>query len=160
VADRELPTLADPQVARDGLLRDAPAALEGLRWREQSPLVLLVDLEARRADGAVDRYVARLDFSYYPEYPPRVTFVDPETGRYDAAAWPEVANAPNIAFSAVYGDADAGMVCNSMFFEYYFWGGHAPTEAIRWNPRQHTFAATLTELKDALRPPYYVGPRR
>jgi hypothetical protein len=42
-----------------------------------------------------------------------------------------------------------------MFFEYYFWGGHSPDDVIRWDPRKHTFAASLNELRFALRAPYY-----
>lgn len=141
-------------------LKHAPAALDGLEWQQETPLSILVPLDATRGTGEVDRYLVRFDFAYYPSWPPRVTFVDPTTKRYDATAWPEVSGAPNIAFHASYGDAPTGMVCNSMFFEFYFWGGHGADDRIRWDPCRHTFAASLNELRDALRPPYYVGPRR
>jgi hypothetical protein len=49
------------------------------------------------------------------------------------------------------------MVCNSMTFEYYFWGGHTPAGEIHWNKGTHTFAATIAELVDHLNPPFYQG---
>ena len=144
-------------LARDAFERHARAALGGRTWTEETPLSILIDIGARRDDGGIDPYVARFDFVHYPMWPPGVTFVDAATHRYEPSAWPRVEGAPNIAFHAVYGDAPAGMVCNSMFFEYYFWGGHSADERIRWDPERLTFAASLTELDEALRPPYYRG---
>jgi len=154
--DRELPTVVDPEVARAAFLAHAPAALEGFKWEQETPLSILVWIEAHPGEGDPDRYLARFDFSYYPDWPPRVTFVDPKTKLPNPTAWPVVNGAPNIAFYGAYGDAPTGMVCNSMFFEYYFWGGHSPDDTIRWNARTHTFAASLNELRLALRSPYYV----
>jgi len=157
--DRPLPTVSDPEEARAAFLRDHEKALEGYRWEEQSPLSILVHLEGHRASGEVDLYLACFSFLYYPIWPPSVTFVNPVTLKYDPAYWPKTSG-PNIAFSAPYGDAPSGMVCNSMFFEYYFWGGHAPNPNISWDPKRHTFAASLNELRIHLRPPHYQGPRR
>jgi hypothetical protein len=160
VPDRPLPTPADPIVAHEAFERDAPKALEGFVWRQQTPLSILVEIPAICPDGTTDTYLARLAFLHYPELPPSVTFVDPTSEKYAPAAWPKVEGLPNISFSAAYGDAPEGMVCNSMFFEYYFWGGHSPDAKIRWDSSRMTFAATLTELRDALRQPYYKGPNR
>jgi len=155
--DHPLPSAGDPLLAREAFECHAPAALEGRTWSEETPLSIVIEINARCDDAEVDSYLARFDFVHYPAWPPSVTFVDAKTRRYDPSAWPRVEGAPNIAFSAVYGDAPFGMVCNSMFLEYYFWGGHSPDDTIRWNPRRHTFAASLTELDEALRPPFYKG---
>lgn len=157
--DRPLPTVSDPEEAREAFLRHRDAALEGYTWEEDGPLSILVHLEGRRPSGEVDSYLARFRFLYYPTWPPSVTFINPDTKRYDPAYWPN-GGGPSLAFHPTYGDAPEGMVCNSMFFEFYFWGGHAPDEAIRWNPQRHTFAASLNELRIHLLPPYYQGPRR
>ncbi len=156
--DRPLPSVSDPEEARVAYLKHRTAALEGYIWEEDGPLALLIHLEGHRPNGVVDHYVARFSFLYYPTWPPSVTFVNPQTRTYDPAYWPK-ASGPNIAFHAAYGDAPAGMVCNSMFFEFYFWGGHAPTADIRWDAKRHTFAASLNELRIHLYPPFYEGPR-
>lgn len=159
MSDRPLPTVSDPEVAREVFLKHRAAALEEYAWEEDGPLAILVQLEGHRADGTVDQYVARFSFLYYPTWPPSVTFVNPETREYDPAYWPK-ANGPNFAFHAEYGDAPTGMVCNSMFFEYYFWGGHTPDASIRWDALRPTFAASLNELRIYLQQPFYEGPRR
>ncbi len=160
MSDRPLPSLVDPLLARAAFERHAPAALEGLSWHELTPLSIAVDLEALRADGERDRYVLRLDFAYYPDWPPRATFLDPATGRPDPSAWPRIEGAGHIGFHPTYGDAEWGMVCNSMFFEYYFWGGHSPDGAIAWKKDSHTFAASINVLRDVLQAPFYKGPSR
>lgn len=157
--DRELPTLADPVEARAAWTADAPLALLGLTWVEETPNSIAVDMPATRADGTIDMYLLRLDFSYYRDWPPRATFLDRETRTPSAAAWPNVEGAPEVSFHAVYGDAPHGMVCNSLFFEYYFWGGHSPNEGIAWDGTRMTFAASLNLIKECLRPPFYIGPR-
>lgn len=156
--DRPLPTVSDPEEARDAFLRHRVAALEGYRWEEEGPLSILVHLEGHRASGEVDLYLARFSFLYYPKWPPSVTFVNPGTRQYDPAYWPD-GGSNTLAFHAPYGDAPTGMVCNSMFFEYYFWGGHNPDASIHWDQRNHTFAASLNELRIHLRPPFYRRPR-
>lgn len=156
--DRPLPTVSYPQEARAAFLRHRDAALEGYEWKQQSPLSILVTIEAARPDGGADFYLARFGFQYYPTWPASVTFVNPNTEQYDPKHWPQ-STAPDIAFHAPYGDAPEGMVCNSMFFEYYFWGGHSPAIRIHWDPQKHTFAASLHELRIALGRPYYQGPR-
>jgi hypothetical protein len=116
-------------------------------------------LDGRRSTGEVDGYLARFSFLYYPAWPPSVTFVNPQTHRYDPAYWPD-GGSDILAFYPSYGDAPSGMVCNTMFFEFYFWGGHNPGASVRWDAKQHTFAASLNELRIHLRPPYYRGTRR
>jgi len=157
VPDHPLPSLADPVIAAKAFAEHKAAALEGLRWRQITPLSIAIELPASGPNGPGDIFVALFRLSWYPTWPPSVTFVDPDTLESKPSMWPRVDGKPDIAFYATYGDAPDGMVCNSMFFEYYFWGGHGPTDAIRWDPKRHTLAASLNELKDALRSPYYTG---
>lgn len=158
--DRPLPTASDPEIARAAFLRHRDAALEEYVWEQDGALAILVPMEGRRTTSELDRYLARLTFLYYPTWPPGATFVNPQSRRYDPTKWPEVDSSvpgATLALHPTYGDAPEGLVCNSMFFEYYFWGGHAPGESIRWDPTQHTFAASLNELRIHLQPPYYRG---
>ncbi len=155
--DRALPEAVEPQLARAALIAHMGNALEGYRYEYDGDRTIYVWMDGVKPDGTVDEYLVRLMFLYYPEWPPNVTFVNPETRRYDGKSWPQITGAIRLAFHASYGDAPAGMVCNSMTFEYYFWGGHSPTDGIKWNKEVHTFAATLAELRDHLRQPYYQG---
>lgn len=154
--DRALPVASDPVAASAAWRAAAPAALDGLTWTEESDLRIRVDLPAARSDGGTDLYVARLDFTWYPEWPPSVTFLNPETHAPDAAAWPQVHGCGHLALHPSYGGAPAGMVCNSMFFEFYFWGGHAAEGVHAWDAQRHTFAASINVLREVLRPPFYV----
>lgn len=156
--DHPLPVPTPPRLAKAALIAHRDGSLEGLHWEKGSPLVLYVTLPAVRPDGIVDSYIARFSFVYYPDWPPSVTFVDPETKVYSPSHWPHSVNSDRLAFHATYGDAPAGLICNSMFFEYYFWGGHARTEGQMWTKGRHTMAATVGELKIHLAPPYYIGP--
>lgn len=154
--DRPLPVPSDPATAQSALRQHLPKALDGYKYEYDNDRTVYVHMAGIRADGTTDEYLVRLTFLYYPTYPPSVTFVNPATKQYDGTHWP-AGNSPRLAFHARYGDAPAGMVCNSMTFEYYFWGGHNPTPEISWNPQIHTFAATIAELADHLRPPLYQG---
>lgn len=156
-----LPELPDPSQfdeARAALLSHRDKALAGLRWEEDGPLSIVVWLPAEDPKGDVDVLLSRMTFLYYPTYPPSVTFLNPTTREYDGFHWPRVTGAPRIAFYPRYGDAPFGMVCNSMVFEWYFWGGHnTNSQAVTWEAGHHTMMATVTEILDALKPPYYQG---
>jgi hypothetical protein len=155
--DSPLPEAVDPQRARATLAAHVDNALEGYYYEYDGDRTIYVWMAGERPNGSVDEYLIRLTFLCYPEWPPSVTFVNPKTRRYDGTHWPQIAGATRLAFHPVYGDAPAGMVCNSMSFEYYFWGGHSPAEGIRWSKAVHTFAATMAELHDHLRQPFYQG---
>jgi hypothetical protein len=157
--DRQLPEMTDPQVARQALAKHLRSALEGYTFDYDGDRTVYVAMQGTRSDGNRDDYLVRLTFLYYPTWPPSVVFVNSETKQYEGvpAQWPKITGSPRMAFYPSYGDAPAGMVCNSMTFEYYFWGGHAPSPSIQWKAGVHTFAATIAELTDHLRPPYYIG---
>ena len=156
--DRELPTPQPPLVVRRVV--DALASsdtFEGLTVRRVDD-VLFVEFPGTRADGTVDRYVTKWSFAYYPEWPPDVTFVKRDTLTYDPAAWPKINNSPVFALHAAYPGAPAGLICNSMFFGYYFWGGHGSQPAASWKAGVHHASASVGELKIHLAQPWYVGP--
>jgi hypothetical protein len=157
VPDRPLPEASHPETARKSFLAHMHNALEGYRYEYDDDRTIYVCMTGTRPDSTKDEYLVRLTFLYYPEWPPCVTFVNPDTRRYDGKNWPQISGATRLAFHPSYGDAPAGMVCNSMTFEYYFWGGHSPAEGIKWNKEIHTFAATLAELQDHLEQPFYQG---
>jgi hypothetical protein len=157
VPDRSLPEAVDPESARAALLAHMNNALEGHQYEYDNDRTIYVWMTGIRPDGTEDKYLVRLMFLYYPEWPPNVTFVNLDTRRYDGTHWPKISGATRLAFTPVYPDAPAGLVCNSMTFEYYFWGGHSPAESIKWNKTIHTFAATIAELQDHLGQPFYQG---
>jgi hypothetical protein len=134
-----------------------PLAFEGLDWWQDGE-VYFAKLPATRPDGTVDIYVTKWTFFDYPTEPPHVTFVNPETLKYDPSAWPNAGNG-RVALSPVYGDAPEGLICNSMFYDWYYYGGHGQQPAVSWKPGIHTATATVSELREVLRPPHYQGPR-
>ena len=154
--DHQLPEAVDPETARAALLKHSENALEGYNWEYDNDRTIYVKMPATDEQGKTEEYLIRLTFLYYPDWPPSVTFLNPETKRYDGTHWPQT-NSPSLAMHPSYGDAPTGMVCNSMMFEYYFWGGHNATENIRWQKGKHTLAATIAELTDHLKPPLYKG---
>lgn len=158
--DHPLPTATPPAMAVAAVLAHRAAAMEGLAWLEESALVTHVTIPAERADGMTDSYQARFSFVYYPDWPPSVTFVNPATQAHDPAYWPRIRNSDRLALHPTYGDAPNGLICNSMFFEFYFWGGHGRLAGQCWEKGRHTMAATVAELRIHLMQPYYIGPNR
>jgi hypothetical protein len=155
--DRPIPAAVDPFTSRAALVEHLPKALDGLRYEYDSDRTVYLWLVGTRSSGEVDEYLVRLSFLHYPDWPPSVTFVNPNTKQYDATHWPLISGSQRMAFHPRYGDAPNGMVCNSTSFEYYFWGGHNPATDIHWDKRKQTFAATVSELVDHLNPPFYQG---
>jgi hypothetical protein len=157
MTDRPMPEPTDPEIARAALRKHSVRALENCDYEYDGDRTIYLTLPATDSRGETQQYLVRLTFLYYPDWPPSVTFLNPLTRRYDGTHWPSVTSSPRLAMHVVYGGAPTGMVCNSMTFEYYFWGGHSPTDIIKWNKARHTFFATIAELKDHLQVPYYQG---
>ena len=155
--DHPLPEVTPPATARAAVLRHRDRALEGLKWEEDeaNDLVLFVTTPAVAASGQIDLYMVKLGFAYYPDWPPSATFVDPATRQYSPRHWPVIENSDRMALHPTYGDAPEGLICNSMFFEFYFWGGHGRNPQLTWEKGRHTMAASISELKIHLQPPYY-----
>lgn len=155
--DHALPSPVDPLIASAATRAHVAKVLDGYRYEYDNDRTVLVWLHATARNGETHEYLVRLTFMYYPDWPPSVAFLNPDTREYDGTHWPASSGSPRLIFYARYGDSPAGMVCNSMTFEYYFWGGHNPTAEVRWDQSKYTFAATIAELTDHLRPPYYHG---
>ena len=172
----DTPAKLKPELARAYLeedlakVRDQKMA-EQYEWKLEpdfEDLKLQADLWSFDERGAkLDDYHAVLDMSYYRTWPPGVTFVNPETMKFDPVKdlmWlPKVAQKPeglDIQFHPNYGypNGVAGqLVCNSMVLEYYE-SSHNPTPVQRWNPSTNNFGTTLHTLQIVLRKPYYGGP--
>jgi hypothetical protein len=155
--DRHLPTPLPLVQIRRILAEEAPRAFEGLRW-ECVGDVYFVEFPAQRRDGTIDSYLTKWTFFHYPDWPPHVTFVNPETKLHDPSYWPATGS-DRLSLNPTYGDAPEGLICNSMFFDWYFYGGHGVQPAVSWQPGVHRAAATVAELMIHLQPPYYQGPR-
>lgn len=136
---------------------DAPRAFVGLVWYQEGD-TYFVEFPAQRADGTVDTYLTKWTFIYYPGQPPHVTFVNPETKKYDPNSWPDASN-ERISLAPTYGGAPEGLICNSMFYDWYYYGGHGNQPAVSWKPGVHKAIASSTELRNLLRQPHYKGPR-
>lgn len=143
---------------REILATDVPRAFRDLVWAQEED-TYFVEFPALRADGTVDRYLTKWTFTFYPEQPPHVTFVNPTTRRYDGSSWPDASN-DRVTLHPVYAGAPEGLICNSMFYDWYYYGGHSSRPDMVWRPRVHTAVATVAELRTLLRQPYYNGPRR
>jgi len=139
------------------LANDLPVAFEGLSWTQDDD-VYFVEFPALRQDGTIDHYLTKWTFTYYPGQPPHVTFVNPATGVYDGSGWPNAGNG-RLVMNPVYDGAPEGLICNSMFYDWYYYGGHGDQPTVSWKPGIHKAIATVTELREVLKPPAYVGPR-
>ena len=142
---------------REVLALDLPRAFDGLHWWEEDA-VYFVEFSATRADGTIDMYLTKWTFVFYPGQPPHVTFVNPQTKLYDPAGWPDAGN-DRVSLAPQYGDAPEGLICNSMFYDWYYYGGHGEQPVVSWKPGVHRAIATVTELRGLLRAPAYNGRR-
>ena len=121
-----------------------------------------VDVDYNKRDG----YHVVMDMSYYRNWPPGVTFVNPETGAFDPnvdGRWlPAMRSKPpgtDIGYHLSYGLSSGEskqMICNSMVLEYYQ-SNHNPQPEERWDPGIHNLFATLSLLQMMLTEPYYGG---
>lgn len=169
------PSRPDPAIARSQFKEDLAAVMAGRKaarygWRfkpDYEPLRLYADMWSYNDHaGLVDDYHLDMDMSYYRDWPPGVTFVNPETRAFDPCAdarWlpaNPLALPPgtNIGYHSAYriGGIPRQMVCNSMVLEYYM-SNHTPGADERWDPARHTLHATLSVLQTMLTRPYYGG---
>ena len=172
------PAKPDPAIARSQFKEDLIAAKRSRRarqygWRFEADcpaLRMRVGMWSLGKDGGRhDDYHVDMDMSYYRDWPPGVTFVNPATGSFDPskdARWlpadpamnpPGINIGYHLSYTLTTGEAKQ-MVCNSMMLEYYM-SNHTPTPEEAWDPRRHRLYATLTVLQDLLKEPYYGGRR-
>lgn len=160
----QTPVLATPAEALEAMERHLSMVLRGktlseVGWKRPNPLTLLIPLTAIREDGGQDEYLFRFYFGYYPEWPPSVRAVNPETSEFrypEDNRWvPRVQGTSELGFHPQYQNVGQ-LVCNSTTLEFYQ-VNHGCDPAHVWDAKRHTFALTLAVLRDYLKPPYYKG---
>jgi hypothetical protein len=156
----EKPVPNSPLLAREALDRDLPLVLRGVAfersgWSRPDPLTLLVPMWGQLPDAPPDFYLLRLNFAYYPEWPPSARFVNPVTLSYDPETdkrWvPKIENSPRIQTHAWYNNnqTQLQLICSSMTLEFYLvLHGVEPQDL--WTAK-HRFSATLGEIEAGLR---------
>jgi hypothetical protein len=157
------PVMADPQVALAALEEHLPKALRGVPfehsgWQRPDPLTLLIPMWGL-CDGSSDLFLLRLNFAYYPEWPPSAKFINPLTKAYDHAAdltWlPKIESHQRIQVHAFYNN-QTQLICSSTTLEFYqVRHGVEPRDV--WDARTQNFASTLNAIRDGLRPQTYRG---
>lgn len=171
------PARPDPAISRSQFEDDLDAAAASRKaarngWRlepDYDRLRLHADLWSCDERGnRLDDYHLDMDMSYYRDWPPGVTFVNPKTRAFDPAVdmrWfpaEPAARPPGIDIgyhtSYDFSGTSRQMVCNSAVLEYYM-SNHAPKEDERWDPARHTLYTTLSLLQTMLTRPYYGGRR-
>lgn len=152
----EEPVLNTPLAAREALERDLIKGLRGRSYQRPDPLTLLVPMFGNPESESPDLFLLRLQFSYYPEWPPSAMFINPLTRQYDKAKdliWlPRIEGNSRVQVHADYQYDGKGLqlICSSMTLEFYKIR-HGCKESDLWTPK-HTFAATLNEIEMGLRP--------
>lgn len=168
------PSKNNPELARalfkHDLKRIPPNYVERYGWNltpDFDSLRLCVDMWSVDDQYVqLDDFHIVMDLSYYRNWPPGVTFVNPETSTFESnsdAKWlPQIKSRPtgtDIDYHQSY-KLNSGetkqMVCNSMCLEYYQ-SNHNPTQEEKWDPDRHTLFATLHLLQTMLTRPYYGG---
>jgi hypothetical protein len=151
------PVLNSPRLAQEALERDLEKGLRELSYQRPEPLTLLVPLFGNPDSESPDLYLLRLQFSYYPEWPPSAQFVNPLTRQYDKdkdLAWlPRIEGNQRIQVHPNYqtqGGQSIQLICSSMTLEFYK-VRHDCKESDIWT-NTHSFAATLNEIRMGLRP--------
>ena len=159
----------DPAAGLAALEADLPKVLRGrgleeAGWFRFDPLTLLIPLFGRKADGAGDFYLLRMNFSYYPEWPPSCQFVNPTNGYYDVtkdSKWVPHIEDPNneIAIHERFNNTELQLICCSATLEFYQ-VLHSVQPQHVWDRNQQNFAASLAAIRRALRPPFYKGSKQ
>lgn len=165
VASLYMPETADPLEARAALDKDLAqvlhvrgvASLEELGWRRPKPLVLLIPLKGAQGD-TTDSFLAELSFAYYPEWPPKVRFVNPETLDFknpvDLCWVPRIEGYSAIATHKEYSGGGLtfhGYVCCSFNLDFYLSDHNLSNPHEHWKASPRTFNATVSMLERGLR---------
>jgi len=165
---KEVPVPNTPARAQAALDADLPRALlgrtlEDLSWERPDPLTLFIPLIGIREDETRDSYLLRLNFLYYPDWPPSAQFVNPEARTYsypDDILWlPKIEGTSEIAVHAQYdvpGGGKTQLICASVTLEFYQ-VLHAVAAHLVWDSKLQNFSATLAAIQRVLRKPYYKG---
>lgn len=162
--DKE-PVAATPMAAIEAFDRDLAIVLNGknleeLEWKRPDTLTLLVPM----IGGDRDRYLLRLHFGFYPEWPPSAQFVNPDTGIYDIERdlkWlPKIEGCSEIQVHPKYeyNGKKMQLICCSATLEFYQ-VRHSVEERHIWNIKHQNFFSTLHAVTRGLQAPFYKGPQ-
>ena len=170
IPSKNNPKLAEMQFKEDLVKVLANTHSQYNEWNftpDYGNLHLYVDMWAFDENHCkLDDFHIDMDMSYYRNYPPGVTFINPDTKSFDPCKdmrWlPRIAPRPtgiNIRYHPKF-RLNTGqtkqLICNSMILEYYQ-TEHTPTGDQRWSMNRHTFFATLDILQMMLFKPHYWG---
>jgi hypothetical protein len=166
-AANQSPVLVNPMVARAAFIEDLEKILKGRKttweesgWRMLHDLGLLVPLKAQPSGRDIaDDYYLRLEFQYYPDWPPSTRFVNPVTLTFDQAidlCWlPKIEGTEEIRVHD--NDPRVGqLVCCSASLEFYQIGHSVKPEHI-WDHAQQNFALTINQVQLELNSDHYKG---
>lgn len=154
------PVLNNPLRAKEALERDLPKALRNIDgWQRLDDLNVIVPQYARNTNGEVDNYLLKLNFAYYPQWPPSAQFVNPETLNYlypaDIKWLPKIEGTSEIAVHASFQNVGQ-LICNSMTLEFYQ-VNHGVEDRHLWNEDNCNFSATINVIKQYINSNYYKG---
>lgn len=126
---------------------------EDLGWRRHDKLALLVPMEGVK-NGQTDRFLLRLGFQAYRDWPPSAQFVNPETLTFvrgmDNHHVPQLTSGEcqtHIAYSHPNG-TQIQLICCSATLEFYD-VLHSVEPRHVWDPRNN-FNSTITAVRRAM----------
>jgi hypothetical protein len=167
----DIDPVPDPHRGIEALQRDLLKVLRGsslieVGWAQTDPLTLFVPMFGLNADGVYDFYLVRLNFLYYPEWPPSAQFVNPGTLAFtgvDDKKWlPHIEGTNEIAVHEAYKQHEGAnpiqLICCSTTLEFYA-VRHGVQPQHVWDGTKMNFSATLAALRYGLRAPHYKGPK-
>ncbi len=114
--------------------------------------------------GTSDKYLLRLGFGYYPDWPPSALFVNPTTAHYeyptDVSHLPRIEGTDEIQIHPSYNSNGqykvTQLICASITLEFYVIR-HAVKPEHLWDSGTQTFAATINGIAFWLKAPFYKG---
>ena len=165
------PTPSSPAVAKAALEADiakllGPSSKFAGKWDRVGPLAMTVSFTGRHKDNATEEtYVALLTFTHYPDWPPLVQFVNPETTAYtypqDISHLPWLDGNPEIHVHHSYCNQPGDqLVCCSANLKFYLIRHGIDSADKIWNKSRHNLAWTLNTIQRALTGPHYRGRQR
>ena len=154
----------DPKAGLQAFEEDVPkvlkilgaSSIEELGWKRDN-LFLMIPMTAE-LNGQSDKFLLRLGFHGYREWPPSAKFVNPETGDYqypdDQHHVPQL-DSPACRTHLAYQKSDGGkiqLICCSATLEFYQ-VLHSVDEAYVWKS-SYTFYTTLRAIQRAMHTHY------
>ena len=164
---KALPVVVNPLIAcaayeedLENVLKGRHVTVEESGWTRLHSLGLLVPIKAKRpGSSAPDQFYLRLEFQYYPEWPPSAQFVNPATNVYSGGNdlyWlPKIEGTDEIRIHENY-SGHGQLICSSITLEFYKVLHDVKEQHVWKHPRQN-FASTINQIEWALSSSYYTG---